>query len=577
MTRAARSVHQIRAGSGEVPRSATVRRVTTPDDGARGLRTPFTLRRPGRRHVLAVGGLTLAAAIPAALLLPVQASENATTAAAAKASPGAAGLGDRLFPSLGNGGYDVLSYDLTLRYPRKDPKQRIDGDVTLVATATQALSRFDLDFGGVSLKDVQVNGRPAGFTRKGQELVVTPRYALTSGKRFTVTVRGFVAQPITPSPDGDSEGLLATRDGTVVAGQPDGAHTVFPSNDHPRDKATFRITLDVPAGWTGVANGVQVARKTRKGRTVTTFEQRQPMATELVQAAVGDFTVITREAVAGVAVRDVVPRRIAAKLPPLDVERSQLDWMSARAGRYPFDVYGSLVVDGDIGYALETQTLSLYDTAILNTQKPAGYRAKVMNHELAHQWFGNSVSPRSWSDIWLNEGHATWYENTWAADKGVLAEATGGRFPDLESLFKAVYALGDQWRAVNGPVARPNTANDLFGDDVYYGGALALYALRQQIGADAFAELERRWATENAGRSVSTDDFIALASKVSGQDLRTFLVAWLYGTRTPPMPGHPDWTVTPVPATAKTSPAARAALAGTPQTQAFTRLVHRSR
>jgi len=99
-----------------------------------------------------------------------------------------------------------------------------------------------------------------------------------------------------------------------------------------------------------------------------------------------------------------------------------------------------------------------------------------------------------------------------------------------------------------GPVARPRSGSldDLFNPNVYDGGALALYALRQKVGATTFAAIERHWVRQYRGRSASTDDFIALASRVSRRDLRPFLVAWLYGKTTPPMPGHPDWTVDPV-------------------------------
>jgi aminopeptidase N len=552
--------------------------MTATCDGARARPVhPSAPRSRGRRGPV-LAAAVLVAALPAAFVPPAGAATTvAATATAVRAgAPGAAGIGDRLFPQLGNGGYDVRRYDLTLRYPAKNPAQDINGDVTIIATATQDLSRFDLDFAGVSLKSVRVNGRAAAFSRRAEELVVTPRATLRKGHRFTVTVRGFVARPQRPDPTASTIlPFVYTRDGSVVSAQPDGAHTIFPSNDHPRDKAPYVIRLDVPAGWTGVANGVPVAHRTAKGRSVTTYLQRQPMASELLQAAVGDFTVIRRPAAYGVPVRDVVPRRLAAELSPrLAIERSQLGWMQARVGRYPFDLYGSLVIDAQLGFALETQTLSLYDMVLLGPTLPVGVRNAVMLHELSHQWFGDSVSPWSWSDVWQNEGHATWYEVTYAAQYGWLDDETG--FTDLESMFKAIYALGDQWRDRWGPVARPKSATivwDLFNPNVYQGGALALYALRQKIGPAAFARLERAWVAQYRNRSGSTDDFIRLASRVAHRDLRTFLLAWLYGTRTPPMPGHPDWTVTPVPSSARSSAAALAALTSGPATAHFVQLV----
>jgi aminopeptidase N len=497
---------------------------------------------------------TAAAVVVLVVGIPSGAAVAAPVAPAQKSAghpaPGAPGIGDRLFPTLGNGGYDVRSYDLHLTYPTKDPAQTVVGDVTITAVATQALSRFDLDFAGRSVGSVSVDGRAASFARSGSELVVTPARALAKGRRFTVVVRRFTARPQAPDPDAAPAGFFFSKTGTVVAAQPDAAQQLFPVNDHPRDKATYRFVVDAPAGWTAATNGVLVSRRAKAGRVLWTFREPDPLASELVQVAVGDFAVVRRPSVGGVPIRDVVPRTQVARLTPmLDVERSQLAWMTARVGRFPNVAYGSLVFDAAIGYSLETQTLSLFDAPIVAADTAVGYRNGTMLHELAHEWFGDSVSPYAWSDIWLNEGHATWYEAQYDATHGYVKDDLG--YPDLESYFRAVYRKGDQVRNTYGPVARPRSGSvdDLFNPNVYDGGALALYALRQKVGAKAFAAIEHAWVTRYRGRSVSTDDFIALASRVAHRDLRTFLIAWLYGTRTPPMPGHPDWTVDPVPAT----------------------------
>jgi aminopeptidase N len=485
-----------------------------------------------------VAGLTaFGLALPAAA--PAMAADHP--------NPGSAGLGDRLYPTLGNGGYQVLHYDLNLRYPSAAPSSPLTGTATIAAVATQALSRFDLDFAGDSVGAVAVNGRPATAVRDGEELVVTPARPLHRGQPFLVTVIDFRATPIVPDPNGFlSAAFISTPDGTAWAGQPNGSHQVFPSNDHPSDKASFSFRIDVPAGTSAVANGRYAGSRTERGRTIWRYEQPQPMATELAQVAVGAYTVTRRGTPHGVTVRDVTPTRLTAELAPkLAVEAGQLDWMRAKVGSYPFDSYGSLVVDSPLGFALETQTLSLYDTPWFRYY-PQGLWDPVMLHELAHQWFGDSVAPAQWSDVWLNEGHATWYETTYAAEKGFLPDDAGAS--DFTELMRTIYSLGDQWRAQLGPVAAPLSGDvyDLFNSNVYYGGALALYALRQQIGDAAFQRLERAWVTVYRGRSASTADFIRLASRVSGQDLRPFLATWLYGATTPPMPGHPDWTVDPV-------------------------------
>lgn len=466
----------------------------------------------------------------------------------ARPSPGAAGLGDRLYPLLGNGGYDVRNYDLKLKYPAKDPQQTVTGDVTITAVATQSLSRFDLDFGGDSVGKVAVDGQKAVFSRSGDELVITPRHSLKKGRTFRVTVSGFKATPITANADSPA-GFVTTADGTVMAGQPDQSHQLFPSNDHPRDKATYSVTMTYPSGWIGVANGKATGKHTHGGLVTSSYRESKPMASELLQIVVGDFVVKNRPAVNGVPIRDVVPARLASSLlPQADAERAQVAWMDSKVGPYPFENYGSLVIDADLGFALETQTLSLYDTGLFSA--PAYYLNPIMTHELAHQWFGDSVAPWSWSDVWQNEGHATWYELLYADETGTFQQYTG--YPDREAYFKAVYARGNRWRAQYGPVAQPLRSDsiwDVFNPNVYDGGALALYALQQKIGVAKFQKLERTWVSKYKGKSASTQDFFALASKISGQNLHAFLTDWFYGTTIPAMPGHPDWTATPATAT----------------------------
>ncbi|MDR6323761.1 M1 family metallopeptidase [Actinoplanes couchii] len=491
--------------------------------------------------------LTGALAVTTAALVGIAGTAVPASAAAA-AKPGSAGLGDRLYPLLGNGGYDVTNYNLRLKHPAKTPTQKVTGSVTISAVATQSLSRFNLDFAGNGVGSVYVNGKAARFTRSGGELVVTPASYLPKGKGFWVTVNDFTATPVSAA-KGEPEGFIATRDGTVLAGQPNTAHNLFPSNDHPRDKATYTIAVTVPSGWKGVASGKLLKTTTAGGYVTSTYREAKPMASELAQIVAGDFVVQNRKAVGGVPIRDVFPRRLASKLTgKAAIERSQMSWLTKKVGAYPFENYGSLVIEADLGFALETQTLSLYDTNVFSL--PGYVLNPIMAHELAHQWYGNSVAPAAWSDVWLNEGHATWYEMLYASDTKTFKKYTG--LANREAYFKAVYQLGDRFRAQYGPVAKPKNAKtvwNVFNPNVYDGGALALYALQQKIGAKKFAKLEREWAKKYKGKSASTAQFIALASKVSGKNLKPFLTNWLYGKKTPAMPGK-NWKVLKASATA---------------------------
>ena len=275
------------------------------------------------------------------------------------------------------------------------------------------------------------------------------------------------------------------------------------------------------------------------------------MATELVSLNAGDLTVVNRGRIGGIVFRDVMPSALVDELEPANaLGPAHMEFMEDLVGRYPFASYGTLSADSNAGFALENQTLSLYPAWFLIQAPPAAYEP-IMVHELAHQWFGDSVAPFRWRDVWLNEGHATWYEQLYAAEKYP-------EFYDFEAAIREYYSHGDEWRTQYGPVAAPFSATDildLFNPNVYQGGATALYALRQVVGDRTFYEIERRWVRRYEGESASTDDFIALASRVAHRNLGPFLRDWLYGSKTPPMPGHPDWTVNP-PAAAPAAPKA---------------------
>ena len=526
-----------RVGHGPVTRSSTASGASSPSAAAPS-------GGSGASGSGAAGGPTAGTSAPAG-----SASLPASVSTPADPDPdvphaGATGLGDRLFPGLGNGGYQVEHYDLDLRYPTAAGTAPLTGTVTADAVTTRALSAFSLDFAGASVGAVTVDGAPATSRREGAELVVTPARPLTRGARFTVVVHDFVS--ITPAKDpGQFEaGLLGTPEGTVWMGQPANAHQVFPSNDHPGDKATFTFRIDVPAGITAVANGMLQGSTTAKGRTVWRYTQAEPMATELAQVASGRFTVTTRKAPGGLVVRDVTPTNITSTVAPLLADEVQeLAWMQSKVGPYPFRSFGSLVADATFAFGgLESQTLILYPSTVITTPAPE-LRQQVMVHELAHQWFGDSVSPAGWSDVWLNEGHATWYEDLWVAEQGGTKGLSGA--DELFTLgMRDAYGRATEWRQRSGPVAAPTSGDTskLFSPNVYAGAALVLYALRQTIGTPAFEQLERRWLTTYQGRSASTQDFVALAEQVSGRDLQPFARDWLYSTTLPPMPGHPDWS-----------------------------------
>ncbi|MCH0558785.1 MULTISPECIES: M1 family metallopeptidase [Streptomyces] len=469
---------------------------------------------------------------------------------AAAAPAGPLGVGDRLYPYLGNPGYDVAAYDLSFTYSGTNDKP-LRAVTTIDAWTTARLDRLNLDFAHGTVQSVEVDGRPAVFTSAGEDLVVTPERPLAEGSWTRITVR-HTSDPV-PAEDQDG-GWVRTSDGLAMANQADAAHLVFPCNDHPSDKAMFTFRITAPNDYTVVANGLP-AGADRVGRTTTwTYRTQHPMATELAQVSIGRSTVLHREGPHGLPVRDVVPSGDREALEPwLARTPDQIAWLESKVGRFPFETYGVLMAQASTGFELETQTLSLFEEYLFTEPAyPTWYVESIMVHELSHQWFGDSVSPRTWSDVWLNEGHATWYEELYAEEKADRPMA---------DRMKAAYTASDRWREAGGPPARPKPPAPgqkigIFRPNVYDGAALVLYALRQEIGRPAFERLERIWVREHRDSTAGTADFVRLASAVSGRDLSGFFKAWLYGEKTPPMPGHPDWKPTePVQRTVRARPA----------------------
>ncbi|MEH0845994.1 M1 family metallopeptidase [Micromonospora sp. CPCC 205711] len=434
--------------------------------------------------------------------------------------PGAADAGDPYVPGHGNGGYDVSAYRLRVRY---DPaSDRLTGHAAVDATATQALSRFNLDLVGLDVSRVTVGGTPAAHRRDGDELVVTPPRRLPRGAGFTVEV-DYAGVPTAVS-DGvlGSGGWLHTADGAIALGQPDSAATWFPVDDHPSDKATYQVEATVPDGLAAIGNGVPGERTSANGWTTWRWTESSPMASYLCTLVIGDYRVTT-----GTHAGRPMVTAVAAGLPAdgpaarsLERTGAIVDFLAERFGPYPFDAYGGVAIADDrIRYALETQSRPVYGPGFFRTGRPD---EGVVAHELAHQWFGDSVSVARWSDIWLNEGFATYAEWLWA-------EHTGGR--TAQRAFELQYAVTD-W---SEPSVDPGTAG-LFGDAVYRRGALAVHALRRTVGDETFFRILRGWTAERKGGTATTADFVAYAGKVAGRSLDAFFDAWLVGATAPGLP-----------------------------------------
>ncbi|WP_184718954.1 M1 family metallopeptidase [Streptosporangium saharense] len=429
---------------------------------------------------------------------------------------GAAGIGDPDFPNDGNGGYDVGHYRLKIEY---DPERKhLSGVTTVEAKATQNLSRFDLDLSGFTVGKVTVNGAAARFSRSGDELVVTPSRTIPDRSAFTVEVT-YAGQPkpVRNSPNLGTYGFIPTSDGAFVTSEPNGARTWFPGNDHPADKARYDFEITVPEGVTALANGEQVGSPvTQGGKTTYTWRESHPMASYLATVTMGRFELREGKTASGIKNFAAVDPRYSGSLNELYNQSGRItEYWSKVFGPYPFSSTGGVIDDFPAGYALENQTKPMY----------GGFNPgdDVIAHELAHQWFGDSLSIRRWKDLWLNEGFATYAEWLWSEHKGNAS---------AERIFRNRYAVDSGaaiWKYAPGR-AKPD---DLFNDSVYTRGAMTLHALRQRIGDPAFFKLLKTWNAEHRYGYVTTPEFVALAERISGKQLDGLFDAWLFTAKKP--------------------------------------------
>jgi aminopeptidase N len=425
-----------------------------------------------------------------------------------------AGAGDAYYPTDGNSGYDVTLYDLAITY---DPESKqLDGVATITATASDDLSRFNFDLEGLQVSDVRVGGQPAKFASEGDhELVITPSAPLAKGKPFTTVVTyGGKPTTIDDASLGRSGWQISSTGGAFAAGQPHSATTWFPANDTPRDKAALKLAARVPDGWTAISNGLESQPKRDGGWTTFTWSEETPLATYLATVAIDKFEVVRSKLPSGTPVVDAyAPGTSASKKPVQSRLPEVLAFLETKFGPYPQRAAGGIWVADQIGFSLETQTRPIYASwADLET----------VVHENAHQWFGDSVSLRSWADICLNECLASYSQWLWLEKDGTdLDERYRGRVEELRgrTSFWApkLYDMGK--------------GNEFRG--VYDKGIMAMHALRKQVGDDVFFKALQSWVAQHRDSNASWPDFENHFKTASGQDLDAFFKAWFHESGIP--------------------------------------------
>lgn len=426
---------------------------------------------------------------------------------------------DPYLPTRGNDGYRVSRYELELDY--KVSANRLAGTATITAVTTTAIRVLTLDLAaGMSVTKVSVNGqRPTRFSTSGGKLRITVATQLPAGAAVSIAIRyGGTPRPI-QSLWGEV-GFEELSDGVLVAGQPNGAPSWFPCDDQPTAKASYRIQISTDNSYYVVANGRLVSRRTGAGQTTWIYDQPEPTSTYLITLQIGRYS---RQSVPGgtVPMHAVLPDRLQLRFERSFARQPEMMTLFGQLfGPYPLaSGYTVVVTDDDLEIPLEAQGISIFGANHCTDESE-----RLIAHELAHQWFGNSVTVRRWQDIWLQEGFACYAEWLWSAHSG------GPSADELAHRYHRRLAESPQ----DLLLADPGPA-DMFDDRVYKRGALTLHALRGELGDDAFFALLRDWSARHRHGNADTTDFTGLAANYATVSLRPLWQAWLYSRAVPPL------------------------------------------
>lgn len=421
---------------------------------------------------------------------------------------------DPYVPGHGNRRFGVRSYALELDY--KVTTNHLSGHAELTIETTESLDQVALDLAGLNVSRVKVDGRAARFTHRDQKLRIALPAKAAKGDRLTVTV-DYAGKPRPLRSVFGPVGWEELSEGVLVAGQPCGAPSWFPCNDRPDDKASYSFAVTVTDGYRVVANGVLTGRDKRSGRTTWRYEQTEPMAAYLAVLHVGRYV----SSSAG-EVNLLHPRGVrVGKGTAFEKQAEMLATFTELFGTYPFEAgYAAVITADELEIPLEAQTLSTFGA----NHTTAGWEnERLVAHELAHQWFGNSLTAASWADIWLHEGFACYSEWLWS-------EASGGRSADewAAEHHRRLAALPQE--LLLGAPGREL----MFDDRVYKRGALTLHALRGVVG-ERFFDLLRDWTAANRWSVVTTEAFVAHAQCYTDADVAGLIDTWVYAAPLPPM------------------------------------------
>ncbi|MFI7336326.1 M1 family metallopeptidase [Streptomyces sp. NPDC050085] len=430
---------------------------------------------------------------------------------------------DPYFPGNGDPRFRVHRYELDLDY--RPVPNRLEGSARLSAIAGRAaLSEFQLNLGDFRIGRIRVDGRVPHYTLRGGKLRVRPAKPLAAGAAFTVEVH-YAGNPKPVNSPWGGLGWEELTDGALVASQPVGAPSWYPCNDRPADKAAYQISVTTPSAYQVVIGGRLLTRTTRASTTTWLYEQPAPTSSYLVGLSIGKYqTVLLGDpGLSGVPQTGHVPAHLLAEFSRDFARQPQMMGLFEELfGPYPFGEYGVVVADEELDVPVEAQGLSLFG---VNHVDGARGSERLVAHELAHQWFGNSVTVADWRHIWLNEGLARYAEWLWSERSGARAAH------ELAGISHRRLAAQPQDLKLADPGRK-----SMFDDRLYERGGVAVHAVRCALGDDAFFRMLREWAVVHRHGVVSTQMFAGHVERFAPGPVDELFDDWVYGTRLPPLP-----------------------------------------
>lgn len=428
--------------------------------------------------------------------------------------------------------YDLEHSRIALRFDVSQKK--VLGHVTHDVTILRPASEIAFDSVGLSIESVTLNKNKAKFETTKDKLLIPLPAPAKPGDKFQIEI-AYQGKPakglyfVLPDKDSPERPIQIW-----TQGESEDTRLYLPTYDEPNDRLTTETVITVPAKWITVANGKLVGvRDARKEQKTWTWRESLPSSTYLITVVAGEFDQL-KDFWRGIPVNYFAPKGRGDRL-QVNYGRTpqMIDLFSRKYGLpYPWEKYDQVMVDDFVAGGMENSSATTNTSdSLVDPRLAPEYETgqdDLISHELTHQWFGDLVTCKDWSDIWLNESFATFGEFVWQ-----------------ENHFGKDLAQYERWRGAREWFAQGNLysksivrrdfaeSSDEFDENSYGKGGWVLYMLRRELGDDAFWAGLKHYLEVNRGKNVVTADFVKAMEETTHQNIDQFMNQWVYGAGAP--------------------------------------------